>query len=125
VRGLLHFGVLASLTLSFGLSPFAHRHSGDPEHAHAGGEIHSHWLEDADHAEPDGSGWEAYDGDGDAQDADWLAGDGKSPVVVLYVPEESIVVAEPEGEEYLSADLTPRNHGPPGLLQLQPRAPPV
>jgi hypothetical protein len=124
VRWILHLGLVASLLLAFGQAPFNHTHDSDPHHDHAEGIVHAHkhWQGHA----PVGPGWEDRDYDSDARSRDWFAGDGRSPVrFVATLPETVVVTAPAVLTCSLIAELIPRNHDPPWLINLKSRAPPA
>lgn len=120
---MLHLGVVASLVFAFAQSPFQHTHDRDPEHEHARGLSHAHWIDD--HDEPEGPTLDEVDQDSDARLQDWLAGDGTS--LAKFVPDLPVSIVEALQAVQVSVvpEITPQNHDPPWRLCLHPRPPPA
>jgi len=120
---ILHLGVVASLMVAFAQSPFQHTHDSDPDHDHAVGFSHAHWVED--HHEPEGPTLDDDDHDSDARLQDWIGGDGTP--FVKFVPDLPVSIVQPLQLVQVSVlpELTPQNHDPPWRLCLHPRAPPA
>jgi hypothetical protein len=121
VRGIVHFGIAASLLLSFAQAPVQHTHESDPDHAHAKGFIHAHWSANSANYPT----WDVDRHDSDARTIEWLAGDGSAPAKFVVALPESIAQSVATFEVTWVLDLTPHSHDPPQCLNLIPRAPPA
>jgi len=121
VRGLFHFGVVASFLLTFARAPFQHFHPSDPQHEHDRGFAHTHWG----NVFSDGPSWDAKDHDSDARLLDWLAGDGSATAKVTVALPHSIGRACFTIHVAPFPEITPHNHDPPGIWYLSPRGPPA
>lgn len=118
--------MVASLVFAFAQSSFQHTHASDPEHEHARGLSHAHWVDDHhDDHHDEGPTIEESDHASDARLLDWLAGDGSSSI--KFVPDLPSSIVQPLLVVQVSVlpDFAPRNHDPPWRLCLHPRAPPA
>jgi hypothetical protein len=121
VRGIVHFGMVASLLLSFAQAPVQHTHASDPDHAHARGFIHAHWSANL----ANNPVWDVDNHDSDARLTEWFAGDGSAPAKFVVALPASIAQPVVTLQVTRILELTPHNHDPPRCLNLIPRAPPA
>jgi hypothetical protein len=119
-RALIHFGVTATLLLSFAEAPFQHAHASDPSHEHAQGLTHTHWK-----AHQGNPAWQAEDHDSDARTIDWLAGDGRTSARFVAELPDSIAGVVFIVEAVRPPELIPHNHDPPQWPVPHLRGPPA
>ncbi len=121
----LHIGFGVALLAAASLqAPFAHLHTGEPDHHHGVGFVHAH-LELAHLQESSQPEMEAHDDDEATINIDWAPTEAKRITVAYVGPIASVPLQPIYVRQGTAPEFTARSNSPPRRLLLPARAPPA